>query len=343
MRKALLVLCALGAAALLAATATASSPSVTPIRWNAAKQGGPSLVVGQHSVWVEVIPSSAGSGAPSVWRVDPADATVHPTPITAAIGGLFPGIGTLWVARLTPGEGNRLIVDWVDVRHGFRLVPKVVPKSCGIGDGGHSVVYGGRLWLTCAKFGVYVYAPDRAKPIRRMPGRAPAALLMAARGVWVATGSKVRAISGPDKGANIAFPHHFHVAGDYASNVGWAVAGSTIWAIGRSARGNRGHPELVRIDLKRRTSRAYRIVVPGAGFLGGGIAIAGNEIWFGDEPHARLIRYSQSHPDKPLGYVALPGHGIVKDGYLRLQGGAGAVWVEVERPDALHLLRVATH
>jgi hypothetical protein len=336
MRTALSALATLVAAALLAAGAAAPSPSVKPIRWNASRQGPPFLVVGPHSVWVEAL--TASPGATTVWRVDPAQATTQPTPVTARILDLFPGAGTLWVSSI-PLDRDRLLLDWIAIAHGFRLVPKAVPRTCDESDGGHSVAWGGRLWLTCRRFGVYVFAPHRRRPVDRVRMAHVQALLPAADGVWAATRSSVTAIGGASKGARIRLPRGFVVAGDYASNVSWAVSGSTVWAIGR---GPGKHPELIRLNLKRGAGVAYPITVPDAGFLGGGIAIAGDEIWFGDEPRARLIRYRRKHPGKPLGYIELPGHGAPKDGFFRVDGGAGAAWVDVQRRDGFHLFRVAT-
>lgn len=327
--------CALIAAGLLAMVATASSPSVTPIRWDASKQGPPILVVGHHSVWIDSL--TASGGAPTVWRVDPRRATVRPTTVTASVEDLFPGAGTLWASR-TPLDGNRLLLDWIDVKHGFRLVPKAVPPTCKESDGGHSVVYGGRLWLTCSAFGIYVFVPHRKRPVDLVPKSDVEAMLPAADGIWAATKSGVTAIGGRSKGARIRFPRGFLVAGDYASNVGWAVTGSTVWAIGR---GPREHPELIRLKLRQHAAVAYRITVPGDGSLKGGIAVAGGEIWFGDEAHSRLIRYSQKQPGKPLGYIDLPGHGTPKDAFFRVDGEAGAAWVTVQRSDGLHLFRVS--
>ena len=69
----------------------------------------------------------------------------------------------------------------------------------------------------------------------------------------------------------IPMPRGFVAEGDYASTIGWAVAGATAWAIGH---GPTGVPELVRIDLDRRVATAFPIVAPVGrdGYLGGGIA-----------------------------------------------------------------------
>jgi hypothetical protein len=327
--------------ALLAGVAGASSrrAAVTPIPWNSAKRGIPVLMVGRAGVWIEAL--TVTPGATTVWRVRSATARVQPTPIKAnAQSGpqdLFPGPGTLWMSIL-PFESDGLRLDWVDIAHGFRLVPKAVPSACKQSDGGHSVVYGGRLWFTCSGFGVYVFTPTGSQPVQRIRLHGVNALLATSRGVWAAQRASIRAIAGPEKGAVVALPRGFVVAGDYASNAGWAVAGSAVWAIGL---GRGGRTDLVRIDLRRRKSTAYPIVVPhGNSTLVGGIAAAGREIWFGDEGQPRLIRYSQAHPSRPFGYIALPGHGYPKHG-LMLTGGAGAAWVSIEHPGGIRLFRVS--
>jgi len=232
------------------------------------------------------------------------------------------------------------LLYWVDIAHGFRLVEKAVPRTCQTEDGGHSAVYRGRLWLTCHRYGIYVFASGERQPVQRLRQRRVAALLAASNGLWAAGEQSLRAVAGRSRGTVIPLPHGFAVEGDYASNLGWAVAGATAWAIGL---GPGADPELVRIDLNRRVATAFPIVAPVGrdGYLGGGIAVAGNEIWLGDSQHVRLIRYSGAHPDKPLGYITLPRHGRSPLVYFRLQGGAGAAWADAEGPSGTALYRVA--
>jgi hypothetical protein len=312
--------------------------TVTRLPWDQTTQGLPVLTVGQHDVWIGSI--SATLAAPAVWRVDPARATVRATSLTEQVLDIFPGDGTLWVSALPSDDG--LLLYWVDFAHGFRLVAKAVPRTCQTGDGGHSAVYRGRLWLTCHRYGIYVFAPGERQPVQRIQQRRVAALLPARNGLWAASEQSLRAVVGRSRGAVIPLPRGFVAEGDYASTIGWAVAGATAWAIGR---GSTGVPELVRIDLDRRVATAFPIVAPvgSDGYLGGGIAVAGDEIWLGDFQHVRLIRYSGAHPDRPLGYIALPGHGRSPLVYFRLQGGAGAAWVDAEGPSGSALYRVATN
>jgi hypothetical protein len=309
--------------------------AVTRLPWDVTTQGLPVLTVGRHDVWIGSI-----NWPPAVWRVDPARATLHATPLTEQVLDLFPGDGTLWVSALPLGDG--LLVYWVDIAHGFRLVAKAVPRTCQTGDGGHSAVYKGRLWLTCPRYGIYVFVPGVRQPVRRIQQRSVAALLPASNGLWAASDQSVRAVAGSSRGAVILMPRGFVVDGDYASTVGWAVAGTTAWAIGSGAT---GVPELVRIDLHRRVATAFPIVAPVGRdqYLGGGIAVAGDEVWLGDLQHVRLIRYSGAHPHKPLGYIALPGHGRAPLVYFRLQGGAGAAWVDTQGPSDSALYRVSTN
>jgi hypothetical protein len=290
-------------------------------------------------VWIGSI--IATPAAPALWHVDPARATVRATPLTEQVLDIFPGDGTLWASAL-PLDGNGLLVYWVDIAHGFRLVGKAVPRTCQTGDGGHSAVYRGRLWLTCHRYGIYVFAPGEQQPVQRIQQRSVAALLPAPNGLWAASEQSLRAVAGRSRGAVMPLPRGFVAEGDYASTIGWAVAGTTAWAIGR---GPTGVPELVRIDLNRRVATAFPIVAPVGrdGYLGGGIAVAGDEIWLGDSQHVRLIRYSGAHPHKPLGYIALPGHGRSLLVYFRLQGGAGAAWVDAEGPSGSALYRIGTN
>jgi hypothetical protein len=312
---------------------------VTRLPWDQTTQGLPVLTVGQHDVWIESI--SAAPAAPAVWRVDPARATVRATPLTEQMLDIFPGDGTLWVSAL-PLNGNGLLLYWVDIAHRFRLVAKAVPRTCQIEDGGHSAVYRGRLWLTCHRYGIYVFAPGERQPVKRVQQRRVAALLPASNGLWAASGQSLRAVAGSSRGAVIPLPRGFVAEGDYASTIGWAAAGATVWAIGR---GQTGAPELVRIDLNRRVATAFPIVAPVGrdGYLGGGIAVAGNEIWLGDLQHVRVIRYSGARPHKPLGFIALPGHGRSALVYFRLQGGAGAAWADAQGPSGSALYRVGTN
>jgi hypothetical protein len=309
---------------------------LTRLPWHVTTQGLPVLTVGQHDVWIASI-----NWPPAVWRVDPVRATLRATPLTEQVLDLFPGDGTLWMSGV-PLYGNGLLVYWVDIAHGFRLVAKAVPRTCQTGDGGHSAVYQGRLWLTCPRYGIYVFVPGERQPVQRIQRRSVAALLPASNGLWVASDQSVRAVAGSSRGAVIPMPRGFVVDGDYASTVGWAVAGTTAWAIGS---GPTGVPELVRIDLHRRVATAFPIVAPVGRdqYLGGGIAVAGDEIWLGDSQHVRLIRYSGAHPHKPLGYIALPG-GRAPLVYFRLQGGAGAAWVDAQGPSgsSTALYRVRT-
>jgi hypothetical protein len=323
---------------LFRASGGGATGTVTRLPWDQTTQGLPVLTVGQHDVWIASI--IATPDAPALWRVDPAHATVRTTPLTNQVLDIYPGNGTLWVSAL-PLDGNGLLVYWVDIGNGFRLVGKTVPRTCQTGEGGHSVVYGGRLWLTCSRFGIYVFAPGERQPVQRIQQRRVAALLPASNGLWAASAQSVTAVAGRSRGAVIPLPRGFVVAGDYASNVGWAVAGATAWAIGRGAT---GVPELVRIDLNRRLAAAFPIVAPVGrdGYLGAGIAVAADEIWLGDLQHVRLIRYSGAHPHTPLGYIALPRPGRSPLVYFRLQGGAGAVWADAQGPSGIALYRVGT-
>jgi hypothetical protein len=319
------------------ASVSGAAGVVTRLPWDRTTQGLPVLTVGQHDVWIGSI--GATPAAPGVWRVDPARATLRATPLTEQVLDLFPGDGTLWVSAL-PLNGNGLLLYWVDIAHRFRLVGKAVPRTCQTGDGGHSAVYRGRLWLSCHRYGIYVFAPGERQPVQRIQQRRVAALLPASNGLWAASGQSVRAVAGKSKGAVIPLPRGFVAEGDYASTIGWAVAGTTAWAIGR---GHTGVSELVRIELHRRVATAFPIVasVGRGGYLGGGIAIAGDEVWLGDSQHVRLIRYSGANPNKPLGYIALPGHWRSPLVYFRLQGGAGAAWADAEGPGGTALYRVA--
>jgi hypothetical protein len=321
------------------ASVAGADGTVTRLPWDQTTQGLPVLTVGQDDVWIGSI--NATPAAPAVWRVDPVRATVRPTPLTEQVLDIFPGEGKLWVSAL-PLDGNGLLLYWVDIAHRFRLVGKAVPRTCQTGDGGHSAVYRGRLWLTCHRYGIYAFAPGERQPVQRIQQRRVAALLPASNGLWAASEQSVEAVAGRSRGTVIPLPRGFVVEGDYASNVGWAVAGATAWAIGR---GPTGVPELVRIDLNRRVATASPIVAPVGrdGYLGGGIAIAGDEIWLGDSQHVRLIRYSGAHPDKPLGYIALPGHGRSPLVFFRVQSGAGAAWADAEGPSGSVLYRVGTN
>jgi hypothetical protein len=318
------------------ASVTGTTGAVTRLPWDEATQGLPVLTVGQHDVWVGSI--ILNPAAPTVWRVNPVRATVRPTPLTKQVLDIFPGDGTLWVSAQPSHDG--LLLYWVDMGHGFRLVGKAVPRTCRTGDGGHSAVYKGQLWLTCHRYGIYVFAPGKRQPVRRVRQRKLGALLPASNGLWAASERSLSAIAGPSKGTVIPLPHGFVVAGDYASNLGWAVSGATAWAIGL---GPTADPELVRIDLKRRAAIAFPIVAPVGRdrYLGGGIAVAKDEIWLGDLQHVRLIRYSGTHPDKPVGFITLPGHGRSRLVYFEVQGGAGAAWADAEGPSGAALYRVA--
>jgi hypothetical protein len=326
---------------LFLASTVGAAGTVTRLPWDETTQGLPVMTVGQHDVWIASI--VATPAAPAVWRVDPARATVRATPLTEQVLDIFPGDGTLWVSAL-PLDGNGLLLYWVDIAHGFRLFAKAVPRACQIEDGGHSAVYRGHLWLTCHRYGIYVFAPGERQPVQRIQQRSVAALLPASHELWAASEQSLRAVAGRSKGATIPLPRGFVAEGDYASTIGWAVAGATAWAVGR---GPTGVPELVRIDLDRRVATAFSIVAPVGrdGYLGGGIAVAGNEIWLGDSQHMRLIRYSGAHPHKPLGYINLPGHRRAPPVYFRLQGGAGAAWVDAQGPSGTGttLYRVGTN
>jgi hypothetical protein len=318
------------------ASITGPARAVTRLPWDRATQGLPVLTVGQHDVWIGSI--ILKPAAPTVWRVDPVRATVRPTPLTEQLLDIFPGDGTLWVSAQPSHDG--LLVYWVDIAHAFRLVEKAVPHTCRTGDGGHSAVYRGKLWLTCSRYGIYVFARGERRPTQRLRQQKLGPLLPASNGLWAASERSLRAVAGKSRGTVIPLPHGFVVAGDYASNLGWSVAGATAWAIGL---GPTADPELVRIDLNRRVATAFPIVAPVGrdGYLGGGIAVAGDEIWLGDSQHVRLIRYSGAHPDKPVGYITLPGHGRSPLVYFQLQGGAGAAWADAEGPSGAALYRVA--
>jgi hypothetical protein len=337
------------AALLLAGPVPSAAPPVTPIAWNQRVQGLPFLTVGTDDVWINAITTQPDQ--PKVWHVDPVRAAATPTRIVKQVDDVFPGgSGSLWVSSVDM-PSLQPTVSWVDVAGGYRLVEKNVPANCELEDGGHGVVVGGQLWFNCMKYGIYVFATDEREPVRRVPLRSVSVLLASRDGIWAAAGGpldgtgaaaggSLRGLSGRARGRTIALPRGFTVAGDYASNVGWAVAGTTIWAIGHEGR----DAELVRFDLNRQTATAFPIVAPvGAdGYLGGGIAVTSGGIWVGDGAHVRLIRYARNHPKKPVGYLAMPGSGHAKDAFFSVQAGAGALWVEAERPDGFHMFRVAT-
>jgi len=191
--------------------------TVTRLPWDDTTQGLPVMAVGQHDVWIGSI--NATPAAPAVWRVDPARATVRATPLTEQVLDIFPGDGTLWVSAL-PLDGNGLLLYWVDIAHGFRLVAKAVPRTCQIEDGGHSAVYGGRLWLTCHRYGIYVFAPGERQPVQRIQQRSVAALLPASHGLWAASEQSLRAVAGRSRGATIPLPRGFVAATTRAPSAG---------------------------------------------------------------------------------------------------------------------------
>jgi hypothetical protein len=310
----------------------AAGGSVTPLKWDQASQGLPGLVASGRDVWINAIAVKAPH---SVYRVDPGRATVYPTPLSEQFLDLFVGKGALWGSAQAI---TKLRLYWVDVAHGFRLEEKAVPDACEFSDGGHSAVWDGRLWLTCSRFGIYAFTAAARKPVQAVPFKGVEALLPASNGLWAATKRGLRGIAGASKGAVIALPSGFAVRGDYASNVGWAVAGTTAWAVGYA----RGGPELVHIDLRRRTATAFPIVVPGLSsdeLLGFGVAIAGRQVLVADSQRFRLIRYNASRPRKPVGFIQLPGTRSEDTG-VTLVGGTGAAWATLDDPTGIHIYRV---
>jgi hypothetical protein len=310
----------------------AAGGSVTPLKWDIASQGLPSLVVSGRDAWINAI---AVKATHSVYRVDPDRVTVSPTPLSDQYLDLFVGKGALWASAIS---SFKLRLYWVDIAHGFRLEEKAVPDTCDFSEGGHSALWGGRLWLTCSRFGIYAFTAVERKPVQAVPFGGLEALLPASNGLWAANKRNLRAVAGASRGAVIALPSGFVVRGDYASNVGWAVSGTTAWAVGSGPRG----PELVRFDLRRRVASAFPIVVPGLSSgerLGFGVAVAGREVVVSDSQRLRLIRYSASRPRKPTGFIKLPGR-LSEDTGVTLVGGAGAAWVTVQDPTGIFLYRV---
>ena len=310
----------------------AAGGSVTPLKWDQASQGLPALTVSGRDVWINAI---AINPTHSVYRVDPDRLTVAPTPLDKPFQDLFAGQGALWASALA---ATKLPLYRIDVAHGFRLEEKAVPDACEFSDGGHSAVWDGRLWLTCSRFGIYAFTAVARKPVQAVPFKGVEALLPASNGLWAATNRSLRGIAGASKGAVIALPSGFAVRGDYASNVGWAVAGTTAWAVGYGLRG----PELVRIDLRRRSATAFPIVVPGLSseeLLGFGVAVAGRQVLVADSQRLRLIRYNASRPRRPVGFIQLPG-ARSEDTGVTLVGGAGAAWATVDDPTGIHIYRV---
>jgi len=325
------------AAALLVASPVESKTRVSQIPWDLHSQGLPYLVPGDHDVWIEAI--NPKPDAVTVWRVDLPRLAAKPSGVKGLMGDVFPDQGAFWLSTIDRKAPYGLRLFWVDVSNGYRMSEKTVPSGCRVGDGGHSVVYASRLWFTCSGASIYVYSHAERLPTERLHLAGVEALLPASTGLWAATKQSLRAVAGDSKAAVISLPRGFVVAGDYASNVGWALAGGTIWAVGHDATNKAA---LVRLDTRARSVAVFPIVAPvrSDGYLGGGIVVAGDEIWLGDSAHVRLIRYSANKPGAPLGYIPIPGSGHANDAYFRVQAGAGAAWVEAQRPDGIELFRV---
>ncbi len=132
-------------------------------------------------------------------------------------------------------------------------------------------------------------------------------------------------------------PTGFVVGGDYASNTGWAIAGSTVFAVGDAASG----ATIVRVNLRTRVVSTFPIIerrrLPVRQ-----IAVTRNEIWLGDTEQPRIVRYNRTRPQKPQGYLALPGKPSKNDTAVSLRTGAGAIWATVEDPDGVHVYRLST-
>jgi hypothetical protein len=332
--RGLVIASAVALGTLVVSAALATGGSLTPLQWDQASQGLPVLTVAGREVWIDSI---AVNPAHSVYRVDPDRVTVSPTPLDEQFQDLFPGEGALWASALATAQ-LRLRLYWIDIAHGFHLEEKEVPANCEFSDGGHSAVWGGRLWLTCSRYGVYTFTPRSRKSVQALQLRSVRALLPASNGLWAARKNTLRGIAGISTGVVLSLPRGFVVDGDYASNVGWAVTGTTVWAVGYGLHG----PELVRLDLRHRKVSTFPVVVPGlsaAQFLGQGVAIARHEILVADSQHLRIVRYSARRPGRPIGSIPLPGQWS-KDADVILTGGAGVAWVTVHDPTNTRLYRI---
>jgi hypothetical protein len=322
---------ALGTLAVSAALAGADS--LKPLPWDQASQGLPVVTVGGKDVWIHSV--AFKSVRSSVYRVDPRRATLSPTPLKQQFLDLFSGDGALWASGFSITEPTRQRLYWIDIAHGFHLEEKVMPVPCEFGDGGHSVVWQGRLWLTCSRFGVYAFTQSSSRPVQALPIPDVQALLATSNGLWAATTVKVQRIAGAGKGAFVLLP--ISVDGDYASNVGWAVDETTVWALGRGPHG----PQLARLDLRNRKATAFGISVPGLSSAQPccGIAIAGPEVLLADSQHLRIVRYAARHPWKPIGFITLPGQRSEKSD-VTITGVAGVAWITVHDPKGFHLYRL---
>jgi hypothetical protein len=330
------VVSAVAVGALAVSTALAAGGSLAPLRWDQASKGLPVLTAEGRDVWVHSI--AFNSVHSSVYRVDSRRGTVSPTPLKQQFLDLFPGEGALWASALSITEPTRLLLYWIDIAHGFHLQEKAVPATCEFGDGGHSAVWGGRLWLTCSRFGVYAFTPSSRRSVQALQIQDVQALLATSNGLWAATGAKVQRIAGAGKGAFVWLPNDFYLDGHYASNAGWAVAGSTVWAVGH---GPVNSTQLVRLDLRNRKVTAFGIAVPGLSSTKPccGVAIAGREVLLADSQHLRIVRYDASHPWKPIGFITLPGQRSDKSD-VTLTAGAGVAWITVHDPKGFHLYRL---
>lgn len=310
------IFAALAAASNDTSAVALSQPKMKSIPWDKNKQGGlPRFVAAGDHVWISTL------GWPfvphDVWSVEPKTAGVKPVPIAYGVQDLYADRdGGLWMTGLE--GGTSLHLSYVDVRHGYRVVPKRVPNACNLENIAPSVTYRREMWLNCTSGGVYVFDRVRRDPNRTIHAKGLRSLLPASNGLWlVRKNGSIRAVAGSAAGTRFSLPINF------VSEGGLAVNGTTVWTFGISSR-PAYRDMLLRIDLKKR--RIQMFPLKDAPRFSEGIALTGDEVWLADTSRLQILRFKQKHPVSPVGRIQLPGRRS-KATSVRITAGAGYVWV----------------
>jgi hypothetical protein len=290
---------------------------LTQIPWNGKTNGGAQFFTDRGVVWVL---SGTLSGS-NVWRLDPRTLALTRLPLGGRMDELVAGEGQLWALAQT----GKPRLYYVDVRNGYRLDEKRLPKGCGRIGHGH-VVFGGRLWFYCDFDHVAVFDPKQRGPVKRFtPG---GDLFAAAGGLWVLDIDDVlRCLQGRCKGRS--FPVGTTGAWDTHGDVGWVLDDGATPPTG----------PLILVNFRSRAIVNFMPRLPRGLTTNRDLRVVGDEIWVENSPKLLIVRYSVNDPEAPPKLLKLPRLSKNAQPLGSIETGGGYAWLSVADGRSFKLFR----
>jgi hypothetical protein len=302
----------LAAAGAVALTLTGvGSPATTPraveVPWNARVHGGVQFVTDRESVWM-VSGTLLGS---NVWRIDPRTLRLTRTPLPRRMRELVAGGGQLWALELREATPH---LYYVDVRGGYRLREKRLPRGCGLVGHDHRV-FRGRLWFRCDFHRFAVFDPRRPDPVRTMTSEEE--LLEGAGALWLLDLQLVmRCLEGPCNGR---FP--------VGTTGAWDEGGDAAWVVRSGFEPTVGLLELV--HFPSRAVLTFELQLPRGLSRPTDLRVVGDELWVQGGTGFVVARYSVNAPTAPPRLLTLPGLSRLAESSFAAETGGGYAWIHV--------------